>query len=97
MSAAGTRAILSFIAANIRARRVRQGMTQEQMAEDAGLDLRHYQRIERGTMNITIAVLVAIADALLVKPAVLFRPAKLGPAMRGRPRSRGRKRLAGRG
>ena len=93
MPAARTRTFLSFIAANIRARRVRQGKTQEQIAEAARLDLRHYQRIERGAMNITIAVLVAIADALAVKPAILFRPAKLLPPMRGRPRSRSPRRL----
>jgi transcriptional regulator with XRE-family HTH domain len=77
---------LRFIAANTRRWRLRRGLTQEGLAELADLDLRFIQRIERGSTNLSISVLVALADALEVNPTALFRAAKLDPARPGRPR-----------
>jgi transcriptional regulator with XRE-family HTH domain len=78
--------VQSFIAANVRRERLRHGLTQERLAEAADLDLRFLQRVERGSTNLSIAVLVALADALDVAPGALLRPAKLSPAQRGRPK-----------
>ena len=77
---------LRFIAANMRRYRLRRGLTQEALAEIADLDLRFLQRIERGTTNLSISVLIAIAEALQIAPTALFRVAKLGPSRPGRPR-----------
>ena len=55
----------------------------------ADLDLRFIQRIERGSTNLSISVLVALADALGINPTLLFRAAKLDPARPGRPRKNG--------
>ena len=77
---------LRFIAANTRSWRLRRGLTQEGLAEMADLDLRFIQRIERGTTNLSISVLIALADALDVNPTLLFRVAKLSPSRPGRPR-----------
>jgi transcriptional regulator with XRE-family HTH domain len=77
---------LRFIAANTRKWRLRRGLTQEGLAEIADLDLRFIQRIERGTTNLSISVLVALAEALDVAPTALFREAKLTPPRPGRPR-----------
>jgi DNA-binding XRE family transcriptional regulator len=79
-------AVLGFIAANTRRWRLRRGMTQEGLAELADLDLRFVQRIERGTTNLSVSALIALADALKVEPTALFRVAKLTPARPGRPR-----------
>jgi transcriptional regulator with XRE-family HTH domain len=77
---------LRFIAANTRAWRIRRGLTQEALAEIADLDLRFIQRIERGSTNLSMAVLVALADALDVPPPALLREAKMSPSRPGRPR-----------
>lgn len=52
----------------------------------ADLDLRFIQRIERASTNLSMSVLVALADALGVIPTALLRAAKLAPARPGRPR-----------
>ena len=77
---------LRFIAANTRRYRLKRSLTQEALAEIADLDLRFLQRIERGTTNLSISVLIALASALDVAPTALFREAKLSPARPGRPR-----------
>ncbi len=48
------------------------GLTQEDAAERAKLDYNHYQAIEGGSSNVTVASLIGIAKALKVKPAALF-------------------------
>ena len=72
----------------MRSRRLKRAFTQEALAEAADLDLRFLQRVERGQTNLSVAVLVALADALGTSPAELFRPAKLPEAKPGRPRQR---------
>ena len=78
--------ILGYIGANVRRLRDAKEWSQARLAEAADLDVRYVQRIERGKVNLSTAVLVALATALNVKPGVLFRPAKLRPRVWGRPR-----------
>jgi len=80
--------VLGYVGANVRRIRVRRGLTQEALAERAAIDLTTEQRIERGATNLTVSVLVALADSLGVAPGLLLRAAKLTPARRGRPRKR---------
>jgi transcriptional regulator with XRE-family HTH domain len=56
----------------IRALRISAGLTQEITAERARLDYKHFQGIEAGRSNVTVASLVGIAKALRVKLTVLF-------------------------
>jgi transcriptional regulator with XRE-family HTH domain len=77
-----------YAGANVRKLRERRRLTQEQLAELAGIEARYVRLIERGRMNVTLAVLVAVGDALGVEPARLFRPADLLPARPGRPRNK---------
>jgi DNA-binding XRE family transcriptional regulator len=56
----------------IRTLRRSAGLTQESAAERAKLDYKHYQAIEGGSSNVTVASLIGIAKALKVKPAELF-------------------------
>jgi transcriptional regulator with XRE-family HTH domain len=77
-----------FVAANIRRLRAREGLTQEKLAEKASLGPVHVRSIERGVENVTLATLVAIADALEVPPGALLRRATLPPLRPGRPRKR---------
>ena len=78
-------AVLQSVAANVRKLRLQKEKTQESLAEAADLDLRTLQRVERGTMNMRIGILLKIASALQVTPGSLFRAAKLQPPKRGRP------------
>jgi transcriptional regulator with XRE-family HTH domain len=77
--------VLESIGANVRALRLRRGLTQEQLAERADLDLRFVQRVERGQTNLSVAVLVALSTVLEVRPEQLFKAAKVGKARVGRP------------
>ena len=77
---------LGYIGANVRRLRRKRGMTQEELAEAAELDLTFVQRIELAKTNLGVAALVTIADALEVPPGALFRKAALPEVKRGRPR-----------
>lgn len=74
------------IAANVRRWRARCGLTQEALAEAAELGPVHLRKVESGTENVTVATLVALADALEVKPGALLRKARLAEPKPGRPR-----------
>ncbi len=76
---------LRSIGANVRNARLRAKLTQADVAGAAELDLRFLQRIERGTTNLSVAVLVSLSAALGVPVPALFQPAELPPARRGRP------------
>ena len=56
----------------IRTLRRSAGLTQETAAERAKLDYKHYQAIESGSSNVTVASLIGIAKALKVKASELF-------------------------
>jgi transcriptional regulator with XRE-family HTH domain len=77
--------VLASIAANVVRLRHRVGLTQEQLSEEAGLELRFLQKVERGKPNISVGTLVQLADALGVNPKALLTLARLRPARRGRP------------
>jgi len=79
---------LASIGANVRRRRKRIGITQEHLAELAELTPRHLQRIERGTVNLSVGALVRLAHVLELAPAALLRPAKVPPGRPGRGRAR---------
>jgi len=82
---------LESIAANVRRLRALREVTQEQLCEQARLDLSYVQRVERASVNLSAGVLVALAEALGVRPAALLRPARLGPLRRGRPSKRSKR------
>lgn len=52
------------LAGRLRDARARAGLTQEQLADRAGVATEHLQRLERGVGNPTLATVYAIADAL---------------------------------
>jgi DNA-binding XRE family transcriptional regulator len=49
-----------------------KGLTQEQAAERAGLDAKHFQTIETGQTNVTVASLVGVARSLGLPLSALF-------------------------
>ena len=57
----------------VRALRLRDGLTQEKLAEKAGLDYKYYQRFELGmTSAPSLATLEGLGRALRVKPWLLL-------------------------
>jgi transcriptional regulator with XRE-family HTH domain len=61
------------VGGNVRRYRQKLGLTQEQLAFDAKLDLTYVGGIERGRRNPSLLVIAKIADALRVEPAELLK------------------------
>ncbi len=61
-----------IVGANIRRLRKERGLSQETLAGEAGLAMRHLGRIERGEGNPTVAILSKLADVLGVHPADFY-------------------------
>lgn len=78
----------SFLGANVRRWRRRRELTQENLIELTGMDIRFLQRIESGTINARLDTVVRLAQALDVEPSALLRRAKVVAPKSGRPRNR---------
>ena len=88
MASARAEQIQSYIAANVVRLRTRRGLTREALAEAVGVESRYVQDIERARTNLSLAVLVALAEALGVDERTLLKPASLPPPRTGRPPSK---------
>lgn len=66
------RGVLASLGKRLRALRLERNLTQEAVAAGAMIDPKHYQAIEAGRVNITLASLVGISVALKMKLAALF-------------------------
>lgn len=62
----------SIVGGNVRRRRQVIGLTQEQLAFEARIDLTYVGGIERGRRNPSLLVMVRIAEALKVEPESLL-------------------------
>ncbi len=71
------RAIIGW---NLRRLRVEQGLSQERLALTAGIDRAYVGRVERGSENVTVTVLEALARALIVPVATLLIEPQPGDA-----------------
>jgi transcriptional regulator with XRE-family HTH domain len=61
-----------------------QGLSQEQVAHHLGVRFQWISRVERGTENVTIETLAAIANALDARVIQLFEESKPDPNLRKR-------------
>lgn len=83
----------ALVARNLRRIRVRQNLSQESLAVDAGIDRTYVSRIERGLENPTVAILEQLAHALSAEIVEFFVvPAKNEPPPRPLPGGRRRRR-----
>lgn len=65
-----------LLAGNVRRLREKAGWTQEQAAGAMEIATRHYQKIEAGDVNVTVATLVRVAKAFGVEVKSLFEEVK---------------------
>ena len=70
---ASVESAMSVLARNLLAARKRRGLSQERLAELAGLHAKHIQRLEKAAKNTTVATISALAKALEVPIGTLFR------------------------
>lgn len=61
------------MAKNLRRARHDKKLTQEELADRAGLSMRYVGAIERGDVSASVTVLGRIADALEIEPGELLR------------------------
>lgn len=64
------------LGARVKELRKAQGWTLEKASAQMGLDFRHLQLIEAGTVNVTLATILRISDAFEVSPFVILPGAK---------------------
>lgn len=64
--------VKEIVALNVRLARQELGISQDELAERAGIDLSYESRIERGKANPTVEVLAKLGMALGVKAAALL-------------------------
>lgn len=64
----------AIVGANVRRLRIERGLTQEQLAFEAGIDLTYEGGIERGKRNPSLMVMVRMAEALGVPPSEFLKP-----------------------
>lgn len=70
----GEAPLKAVLAAAAKRERARLAWTQERAAAEAGLALRHYQRLEEGSANATLETLEKVARAFGVSPLRLLTP-----------------------
>ena len=64
--------IIRDVALNVRALRTAAGLSQEELAHNAGVDRTYVSQVERRLRNVTITVLAQLASALQTTPDKLF-------------------------
>lgn len=65
---------LQYLGERIKAARNEKHLTQQELADQAGIGLRHYQNIESGIINPSYKVLSAIIHRLAMSADILFYP-----------------------
>jgi transcriptional regulator with XRE-family HTH domain len=74
MAATDDTGIIEIVAANVRRARKQAGLSQEQLAREAGVDRTYVSQVERRKRNVTITVLARLATALGTSPDRLLVP-----------------------
>ena len=66
------------LGAAVRERRKKLGLSQESLANEAGLDRTYVGGVERGERNPTLKVLWKLAEALQIPPSALVKRTEIG-------------------
>ena len=68
--------IIAIVAGNVRAARKAAGLSQEELAFEAGVDRTYVSQVERRQRNVTVTVLARFAQALKMTPDQLLKSVK---------------------
>lgn len=63
---------IAILASNVRKYRIAKNLSQEALANIAGIEYSQVSRIERGLLNTSISVVFALAKALEIEPSKLL-------------------------
>ena len=74
--------ILRLFGDHLRELRTERGLSQERLAELAGLDRNYIGQIERAERNVALVNIIRIAKALEIEASELFEPFSEGRLMR---------------
>ncbi|WP_227873894.1 helix-turn-helix domain-containing protein [Flavobacterium nackdongense] len=66
------KSILITFGANLRQLRLAKGFTQEQLANELGVEISQISRIERGVINTSVTTLYAISKTLQIDVSEFF-------------------------
>jgi transcriptional regulator with XRE-family HTH domain len=66
--------LVQLLGQNVRRLRNAKGISQEELALDAGMKRSYVSDLERGTRNPSVRALGRLAEALQVEPAELLKP-----------------------
>ena len=66
------RRAIKALGLQVRSLRLAKGLTLEEAAEKGDMDMKHWQKIEAGTINVTLVTLVRIAEGLQESLGKLF-------------------------
>lgn len=64
--------VVQLLGVNVRHHRKLKGMSQEQLALEAGMERSYVSDLERGTRNPSVRALGRLADALGIQPHMLL-------------------------
>lgn len=65
--------VLIRLGNTIKKLREKKGISQEALAEEAGIHRTYMGRVERGKQNISLLNIIKIAEGLGIHPSVLFK------------------------
>jgi transcriptional regulator with XRE-family HTH domain len=68
--------IIKVVAEAVRRARKAAGLSQEDLALEAGVDRTYISQVERGKRNVTVVILARIAKALKTTPDKLLVPSR---------------------
>lgn len=68
--------VVQLLGVNVRMQRKLKGMTQEELAHEAGMERSYVSDLERGTRNPSVRALGRLAAALNIEPHVLLSNCK---------------------
>jgi transcriptional regulator with XRE-family HTH domain len=67
--------LINLFRKRVKSLRTKEDLTQEEMAEKAGIEYKHYQSIEAGRVtNVTLKTIEKIAKALKIDAHLLIKP-----------------------
>jgi transcriptional regulator with XRE-family HTH domain len=75
------RHLIEIVSRNLKAERIRAGLSQQKLADKAGLSVRYISRLETNPQDFRIGKVAVLADALGIAPAQLLQHPGEKPAL----------------